>query len=552
MSKKIGYRDDFCAIVSDKIFCICTLLTAVLAYGFATFNMAVSWDDLQGYIYTGEGMNMLAAGRFTIFLIDRLVSTTIRGPAAAYTNDVLAIALLLWSAVNFCIFFRRVCGKVISNGACTVFACFFVSYPLITELWEYTGAYRVVAFGYLFDSFTLILMYDVLHKKDSGNRKKILASCVLMMLVSAGYESLVPVYIFCVFAILALQVIYGTEKEKKVAEIIRQGLCYAGVLAVGLVLRVVVHKIILLVLNLSPAVNGESSIVWGAIPAGRVLLQTLHGILRDYILRSLVYFPLTELAVSAVILLVMGLAAGKKHGWAILLPGLGMYFSLVILSFVQGSVTGYRTCQVFTIFVSFAAMFVVVLAEKADRAWLRVAVLALCGYLCFQQADQINYHLTLNHLRTEQELAVIRDMGTDLYSGFDMEKPVIFVGQYHLQGGIVESASIPYSHPGWNIYEKACYKVNELLEPLDLEPIYVSRKLQQTNVNSVIAFGRGAFPSQEAMQRLFSFAGFDYILPNCYELQPIADAYVQEHNVPAYPKDGYIQDAGSYLIVHLQ
>ena len=77
MSKMIGYRDDFCAIVSDKIFCICTLLTAVLAYGFATFNMAVSWDDLQGYIYTGEGMNMLAAGRFTIFLIDRLVSTTI-------------------------------------------------------------------------------------------------------------------------------------------------------------------------------------------------------------------------------------------------------------------------------------------------------------------------------------------------------------------------------------------------------------------------------------------------------------------------------------------
>ena len=555
MSKKIGYRDDFCAIVSDKIFCICTLLTAVLAYGFATFNMAVINDDLQGYIYVGEGMNMLASGRFTIYLIDRLTSTTIRGPAAAYPNDILAILGLVWAGINFCIFFRRVCGKDISNAACTVFTCVFVSYPLITELWEYTGAYRVVAFGFLCDSFALMLMYDVLHRQQLGKWKKILVSCVLMMLVSAGYESLVPVYIFSVFAVLALQVVYGTEKEKKLTEITRQGLCYAGVLGVGLILRIVVHKIILLQLDLSPAMNGETAIVWGVMPAGQVLTQTLVGILRDYVLRSLIYFPLTELAVAAVILLVMGIAAGKKHGWAILLPGLGMYFSLIVLSLVQGCVTGYRSCQVFTMFVAFTAMFVVVMAERAEKSWLRVAVLILCGYLCFHQADQTNYFLTLSYMRTEEERSVIRNIGTELYSDFDMEKPVIFIGGgYTLSDGITEAASIPEDSGRWIVYEKIYTKVNAYLEYYNLEQMGKPyRKLPQTNVNSVIGFSRWAFnQTQEPMQRLFAFFGYDYILPDCNALYTEAYAYVEDNQVPAYPKAGYIQDAGEYLIVHIQ
>ena len=91
MNKRNSYRNDIQTIISEKVFSFCVLLVAVLAFGFATFNMAVSTDDLQGYIYTGVGQNMLASGRFTIYLIDRLTSTTIRGPAVAYTNDILAI-----------------------------------------------------------------------------------------------------------------------------------------------------------------------------------------------------------------------------------------------------------------------------------------------------------------------------------------------------------------------------------------------------------------------------------------------------------------------------
>lgn len=553
MDKTSSYRNDVQAILSSRAFCSCVFLVVLLAFGFATFNMSVSRDDLQGYIYTGIGQNMLASGRFTIFLIDHLTSSTVRGPAVAYINDILAILGLVWAAINFCIFFRRVCGNALSTAACTIFTCIFVSYPLITELWEYIGAYRVVAFGYLCDSFALLLMYDLLHGKASGGWKSILISCLLMMLVCAGYESLVPVYIFCVFAILALQVVYGTPKEKRLPEIIRQGLCYAGVLIVGLILRVVVHQLILSVLHLAPEINGSTEFHWGRVPFRKTLVNTLVNLLHKYILRAIVYFPLTELVIAGLLLLVIGIVLASRHGWSLLLPGMGMYISLIILSLVQGAVSGYRSCQVFAIFVAFTAMFLVMLAEKANKLWLRISVLFLCGYLCFQQADQTNYLLTLNYLRSEEEAAVIQDIGTDLRAQFDRDKPVIFVGDYVLSNELIEAASIPENSWRWKMYKKAHEYLSTIIVPTNFELSSLNRKLLETNVNSYISFGLWSFSaSQEPLQRLFEFYGFDYIRPDCIALYPEAKSYVQEHQIPCYPADGYIQDTDEYVIVHIR
>ena len=552
MPVKHSYSDDFHAITSSKSFCFCVLLTALAAFGFATSNMAVSVDDLQGYLYTGIGNNMLASGRFTIYLVDHLTSSTVRGPVVAYINDIIAIVGMVWASINFCILFRRVCGDAITNAACTVFTCFFISYPLITELWEYIGAYRVVAFGFVCDSFVLLLMFDVIHKKASNQWKSILISCILMMLVSAGYESLIPVYIFCVCAVLCLQVIYGNEKEKTLAEIIRQGLCYAGILVIGLVLRIVVHKIILFALQIEPAVNGDTVIRWGSAPFLLTLIRTLWLVLRNYVLQAIIYFPLTELVVAALFLFVIGMICGKRYGWAILLPGFGMYLSLIILCLVQGFVVGYRACQVFSVFVAFTAMIIVLLAERQQRPWLRVAVLLLCGYLCFHQANQTNYYLTLNYLRSEEELHVVRDIGEDLQENFDMDKPVVFVGSYHLRPEIVEAASIPEDSVRWQAYRKISKILERLFERMNFEFDKPDRKLTESNVLSVISFGMGAFNgSQEPLQRLFSFAGYDYIMPRNELHISEAKAYVEEYDVPSYPKAGYITDVGEYIIVHL-
>ena len=41
-----------------------------------------------------------------------------------------------------------------------LFACLFVSYPLMNEIWEYSGANICVCGGYLLDAAALNLLWD--------------------------------------------------------------------------------------------------------------------------------------------------------------------------------------------------------------------------------------------------------------------------------------------------------------------------------------------------------------------------------------------------------
>lgn len=552
--KKTNYSDELRSILSDRIFILCVLLTVVLTYGFATFNVTVSIDDLEGDRYVGSGNAMLAAGRFTITLLSVLFGYGAKVLQNAYAIDILAITGLIWSAANFCILFRRICKDAFTREAGIVFSCIFLSYPLMHEIWEYTGANLCVSFGFWADSIVLLLMYDVIHEHTPGRWKKILLSTVLMMFVCAGYESMVPVYIFTVFAVLALQVIYGSKKEKTLLEILRQGICYALVLAAGLVLRVVVHRVILFVTGIGYQINGATFIYWGNVPFRSILKHLLLTWTQNYVLKGLIYLPITELVVTGILFLILGLCACRKHGITLLLPGLGMYASLVILSLLQGTVSQYRTCQVFGMFVAFVLMYLVIHAASWKHSALHSGLLILCCLLCFYQAQCNNDYMTLNHVRSQQEAYVVKDIGTDLVRDFDMRKPVIFVGSHDVSPEILEEASVSPDNMGWKLYQKLFLAVSDVLTDPHSGSFMeypLTRKLPQNNINSVIGYGISAF-QQEAMQHLFAYYGFDYVLADCAVLQPEADAYVAENNIPAYPQAGYIRDVGEYIIVHIQ
>ena len=63
------------------------------------------------------------------------------------------------------------------------------------------------------------------------------------------------------------------------------------------------------------------------------------------------------MAVPVFVALVIVLAVHKKRP-LLLLTGAGTLFSLVLLSFVQGRYSPYRTCQVFALFVALAGLAV--------------------------------------------------------------------------------------------------------------------------------------------------------------------------------------------------
>ncbi len=542
------YLEDVRKLIKSKVFVFSLLAIAVISFGYATCNTSLSIDDTEGNRYTGSGNEMLSAGRFGIWFWSFIQGNH----RTHFSINVLAVFLFVFACINLCILFRRISGGKISLGALTVFSCFFLSYPLMNEIWEYTGSNVIICGGFLFTSFCLLCIHSFIHKRRGvKGYLSLIASAFMLMLLCAGYESVVPVYIFFVFAVIALQIIYGEEKEKRFWEIIRQGSLYAGLLIIGLLLRVIVHKIILVLFSLQPVANGATKIFWGEKPIKEILAGLCNDFFVHYIFRSVIYLPLLILVICGIAFIIMGLFACKKHGAILLLPGFGMLLSLVILSFVQGVYSPYRTCQVFGAFCAFCAMMLIsCFPKKGNKVQniCRICAITLCGLLCFYQASYLGQFLELNHQRSKSEEAVVRQVSYDLRSEFDQDKPVIFVGSYKGNASIYEKASVPEDSFRWKLYKKLCVGYFAL-KGHDFDSSTLSRKIPVNNVSSILDWATEAFGSQESMAKVFSYYGCEYVpadFDTYYE-----PSKTEAESMPKFPEEGYIRDMGDYLIVSM-
>jgi len=542
------YIEEVKSFLKNKAFIISYVLLVVIAFGYAMTNETISIDDLEADRYVGSGNEMLSVGRFGIWFW-----AFIQGHwENAYFTDIFALLLLLFAMINICIHFRRISGGKIGYDALTVFSCMILTYPMIIDIWEYTGSNGHIYGSYLLVSLILLLVRSQIYSHNWRRPWKMIPVALMMTLVCAGYESVVAIYIFFVCATLALQVVYGSEKDRKLSEVIRQALIYAAVLVAGLILRVVVHKLILAVTGIpASGGHGATQIFWKGHTFKRAFYGLIFNWAKEYFIAGLKYLPVLILVVCVMVFVVIGLVCCKKHGWVLLLPGAGMLLSLVILTIVAGTVHPYRTCQVFGVFCGFVAMLVIhVMPKKPGKKWIRTTAVVLMGCLLLHQASFINYFLELNHRRSEQEAFVVRQVGTDLARREDQEKPVIFVGDYEVDERILEAASVPEDSLNWKLFKGLVSKGYGIFD-IDPETARWKRKIPENNVSSMIGWSMTAFASQESLLKLFNYYGFDYV-PADWTLAEEAYNYAEETNMPAYPREGYIEDVGEYVIVHLQ
>lgn len=544
-----AYYNDLKQFLKNKVFIFVVLADVLMSFGFAMTNLTLSIDDLEGVRYVGAGNELIASGRFGTVLWSYVFGYRDRLIQNSFIIDCVSLALFVFAVINFCVLFRRISKSKISMSACMVFSCIWLSYPLINEIWEYTGTNIVICGGFLLISLTLLLIHNYVHSENKRKYSLLVVAAILMMIVCAGYEAVVPVYIFAVCAVLSLQIVYGDENEKQLKNVIYQGLFYASILIAGILLRVLIHKVILVVMGVPKANNGATTIYWGKGSINSVLKNWFIGTMNT-VLDGIIYFPLTELLVSMVVLVVVGIIACRRHSWVLVIPGCGMFLSLIILSLIQGVVSPYRTCQVYGIFVAFVGMIVVVIIQQRKwkyKKWIPLVSLILAGCLCFYQAVYLNYFLTLNHIRSEEEANVIRQTGEKLQAEFDTTKPVIFIGRYQLSEYVREAASISKDDLRWKLHY-ALYMLGNQLVGGSSTGEFLSRKLPQTNINSILAWGEYAH-NQEAMHNLFMYYGFDYVLAEYETVYEEAREYVIQNEIPSYPEKGYIIDAGDYIVV---
>ena len=542
------YTRDLEDYLKNKLYMVCIIITAILAFGFSITNITVGIDDLECGRYIGSGNELLRSGRFSWLFWTNIFGIKNRYVENSFIFEVVGVIFLLWAAINFCILFKKVSFDKIEMPAYTVFSCIMISYPLMNEIWGYTGVNITICGSILFISFALILMREQL--LEGFDVCKYGLSSFMLMIVCAGYESAAVVYVFMVSTILFFQVLFEKERKESYLSLIKQGSFYASVLAVGLVLRIIVHRSLLFVMNLSVMRNGDTAIWWGKLPVQQVISDIIRGIIKEYFVKGIIYFPITEFVCCIVVFCVLCIVLLKKKNKAYWLPAVGMLISLFLLTLIQGRVSPYRACQVFSFFVAVVMMLLVHFTSSSKIKGVRtlsVAIVMVSGLLCIHQASTMNYYLTLNYLRSEEEARTICNIGEDLNRKYNLEKPVIFTGTYTLSDELRQKAMISKDDIRWSIFSE----VYGLFSDKDIYNGEEYRKLPDSNVNSVIDWALGAFGSQDSLQKLFNYYGFDYQMAD-YSVLNDAEKYVQENRIPGYPNEGYIFERDNYIIVNLK
>ena len=538
------YFDEVMIFISDRFYCGLTLLTVVIAYGYAATNISIGIDDIRGQLEIGEGRQVIASGRFSQAILPNLLGYHTEWIENSYAIDVLSVVFLMLSAVNCCVLFRKKSKDSISTVTLAFFSSLMLTYPLINEIWEYTHINLCICTGILFT--TIVIYFVDAWMGTKWNVWKVLLICLLMTFVCTSYESVVCVYIFLVFAILFLMVLFDSDKCS-MKFIIKAGIIYITALVSGIIGRIVIHKMIMILFNIPYEGNGNTGINWKLNELGAQLYSLIVNWIDMYLLKSIIYFPLTEMIVFGVIYMCLLILIVKySRRYIIMVPGMGIILSFFALSLLQGGVTYYRcTCQVFAFFIAFVGMLLCYMVQKSNKRYIKNIVFLIMMWICIVQAFNLNYWLSLNHLRSEEEEKIICDIGNELSRNYDMNKPVVFCGGYKLSTEITELASISKGDIRWKAYSHVYSK----LHGADYDLIYDNseRKLTQTNVNSVIGWASG---DQKDMQKLFAKQGFSVVVTEDSEIWNEAFAKIYFGKAPAYPKSGYIEEHENYIAIY--
>ena len=545
------YKENVLYFIKNLKYIAALLFVAILSYGYSIVTVSVGADTLEGDRYIGSGRIMLSTGRFGMNFWAWLLGYGKAEPSYAFGIDFLAATMLVLAAIHFCMLLRKISYDSVSIFGYVLFSCLFISYPLINEIWEYSGANVCVCGGYLLDAVALNILYDAWEYPKTRTHKMyaMLGASFCLLIVCTSYESLVAVYVLAVFLVLTLRQLVRNEKIG-FKQLLYEGLWYAGALTVGLIFRGVIQAVIGVILPPQASTNGATNIIWGILPAVDILKRLAKEIITYYGMRGCFYFPILELQVAVIIFVVFILAEAiyKKKLWVVA-TGFCTLFSLIMISLLQGKYSPYRTCQVFALFVAAAGviLYEIIRRKVCQKKIALFGVRILMVVLCLHQAMYLSHLLALDYQRSEEEAFIVRSIGTELEREYDTEKPIVLLGQYTLGHNITQyTTADPMKNPLYKAFREKTvwWETSETVKFVD------------TNCNSVLTWAANAFHEADdygtAAGNLFKYYGFDFTMEKEKDIYNLAEEYVATHNVPGYPEDGSIIDCGSYILVNLQ
>ena len=520
--------------LNSKWFMVPLLIVTIMSFGFTLTHPSISVDDTAMDYYYRQN-ELLTQGRFFQVVIDKILGIYNFRP---FVLDYFAILCLIAAAVLWCSLFKKVSGNKLKLISYIFFACFFVSYPLITEIFIYMGSDFEIGLGHAMIPLILFILFSDVKKLDKP-ASYILAS-VLIALTLSLYESFADVYLFGIFAVLILRFLYSDDSQN-FKDVFLRGLYYLVPLIIGIIIRFLIDTTLKFALHLGLSTNASKEIHWD-----RGILENLpklfDGVVLSYCYNALVYLPITFLVITVAATLILMFWQGFKHrSLTIAVLYLGSILSLFSLTILQGVETPYRACSVFSVFTAFVFMLLLQFVEEGKfRIALKKAVVVLFCIMIIWQINDINKWFYVDYMRYEEEVNVVNLVAAEIRSNYDLDKPVVFLGDYQLSDNINQ-----YTHAEKTSLAGKLY-IN--LTGIEKNGKY-AYKFVQTNGDSFLdwAVGWNFENNVSEAHKFFKDLGYDFQADN-YEMRK--EAYSLTQGKPKWPQKGSIFETDKFIVVN--
>ena len=515
--KTASFISDFLNKVAfKKRYYLPLIFISFVSYGFSLFNRTVSIDDLAQDLYYGAGNLKIKGLRWGQVLINRIFSTINFTP---FINRFLGVLFLIISAVLVCSILYYLDNKKDKTFKYTVFSSVFISYPLINEFFEY---YEALTIPLEFVIVSLCILYLLVNKGYSLRNTVLIG--IVMSVIMAGYESLIFVYIMLVFVILFHEYVINENKKGW----IKEGFRYALPLFIALILKFVIGYGLLFITGLEYEMDGASSIGWFNDFKGSLMQLFFNA--WYYGVRALSYFPIGVFVAALFIFVVLWLR--KKGNYFI---GFFILISMFGLAIMQGSHFGYRMAQTVHLFTAYSFFL---LLNEVNGKRLSALLCVLLMFMSYRQAVYLHELLALNNQRSDNEAALVQNIGYRLYSEFDLSKTVIFCGEYNM-GSYIESQICINDN---TLSGKVEEGVRNILGHNE-RPYY--NEFVQSDVSSVLNWGLKSFDGQLMIKRYLAYCGYDI---KVLEDWPDKDGESEEKLIRYYTDIAQANDMKPYSI----
>lgn len=535
------YQKSFKEFLTDVSYIVPVILIAILSFGFVLTHESVNVDTLSAERYFENG-ELIAQGRIGAVLIHKIFDIMEFNP---FFVDFIAVIFLVLTAITFCMLFKEITKNQIPQIAYPIFSGFFISYPLIHEIFVYTPSSLSVGLGFFLIAISLIGMYEF---TKTSKIRYVFMACFATFLAVGLYESFAPVYLCGMLITFILEGIYQ-EEEVKFVKLFKKGIIYILVLGVAVGFAILIPNICQDILGIEPSQNAEKAILYKTLGIREGLQKLGETILLKYGIAAIYYLPITMYAIAVIICIAFLVASlwKKKKRW-LSLCYFGLILSTIILSIIQGVASPYRTCQVFPLFVSFIFLLLTCQVKKIKgRKVLKNFIIFVFFMMIFFQAKDLHKWFYLNERRYQYEKNLAIQVGEELERNYNLEKPVVFVINRDIPEDIKEEIYV--KNDTWQ-----AELAKNLAEIFHIEETSWGKgkyllKINETNVASYLTWAVEAFgePNTEVL-KFFHYLGYELKQGN---VDMYLEARENMKNQPVFPKQGSIIEMEECIIVHL-